>query len=85
MSGLGHVYMFNGGKSFVNYWINDTYCDGRLWHRAGEFKNREPRKHSAVMEAIRNGDCISVYNPGSFVNIFVRTGYHLENLKVVED
>lgn len=85
MSGLGHVYMFNGGKSFVNYWINDTYCDGRLWHRAGEFKNREPSKHSAVMEAIRNGDCISVYNPGSFVNIFVRTGYRLENLKVVED
>jgi len=50
-----------------------------------EFKNREPSKHKYVMEAIHNGDCISVYNPGSFTNIFVRTGYHLDGMKVVED
>lgn len=85
MSTLGHVYMFNGDKSFVNYWINDTYYNGKIWHKAGEFKNREPARHAAVMDAIHKGDCISVYNPGSFVNIFVRSGFHLEGLKVVPD
>lgn len=85
MKGLGKVYMLNGGPSFVNYWINDTYYNGKIWHRAGEFKNREPSKHKFVMEAIHNGDCISVYNPGSFTNIFVRSGYHLDGLKVVKD
>lgn len=85
MNGLGKVYMLQGGKSFVNYWINDTYYNGKIWHKAGEFKNREPGKHKFVMEAIHNGDCISVYNPGSFVNIFVRSGYKLDGLKVVPD
>ena len=85
MTGLGKVYMLNGGNSFVNYWINDTYYNGKIWHHAGEFKNREPSRHKFVMEAIHNGDCISVYNPGSFVNIFVRSGYHLDGMKVVPD
>lgn len=85
MKGLGRVYMLKGGESFVNYWINDTFFNNKLWHHAGEYKNREPMRHKAVMEAIHNGDCISVYNPGSFVNVFVRAGYHLEGLKVVKD
>lgn len=85
MSNLGRVYMFNGGKSFVNYWINDTYYNGKIWHKAGEFKNREPARHKFVMEAIHNGDCVSVFNPGSFVNIFVRVGWRLENMRVVKD
>jgi hypothetical protein len=85
MHGLGHVYMFNGGPSFMNYWVNDTYNNDALWHSAGEYKNREPCRHKLVMEATRNGNVISVRNPGSFTNIFVRTGYHLDGLKVVPD
>lgn len=85
MNGLGKVYMFGGGKSFVNYWINDTYYNDKIWHHAGDFANREPARHKAVMDAIHRGDCISVYNPGSSVNIFVRKGYHLEGYKVVKD
>ena len=87
MKDLGQVYMLKGGRSFVNYWINDTYYNDRIWHHAGDYANREPARHKYVMDAIHNGDCISVYNPGSSVNIFVRTGYHLDNdtLKVVPD
>jgi hypothetical protein len=85
MKDLGHVHMLNGGRSFMNYWVNDTYLDGKLWHKDGDYKNREPARHKFVMEAMRNGDCISVLNPGSFTNIFVRSGYHLDGMKVVED
>ena len=85
MKGLGIVHMLKGSSSFMNYWINDTYIGENLWHKAGEFTNREPSKHKLVMEAIRNNDCVSVVNPGSFTNIFVRTGYHLEGMKVVKD
>ena len=85
MTGLGHVYMLNGGPSFLNYWINDTYVENKIWHHAGEFTNREPHRHKLVMNEIHSGNCISVYNPGSFVNIFVRAGWHLEDTKVVKD
>lgn len=85
MKGLGTVHMLKGSSSFMNYWVNDTYIGENLWHKAGEFTNREPSKHKLVMDAIHNGDCISVVNPGSFTNIFVRTGYHLEGMKVVHD
>ena len=77
--------MLNGAKSFVNFWLNDVYIGDKLWHHAGDFANREPAKHKLVMDAIHRGDCISVYNPGAFVNIFVRSGYHLEGMKVVPD
>ena len=85
MKGLGTVHMLKGSSSFMNYWVNDTYIGENLWHKAGEFTNREPSKHKLVMDAIHNGDCVSVVNPGSFTNIFVRTGYHLEGMKVVHD
>ena len=85
MKGLGTVHMLKGSSSFMNYWVNDTYIGESLWHKAGEFTNREPSKHKLVMDAIHNGDCVSVVNPGSFTNIFVRTGYHLEGMKVVHD
>lgn len=85
MKNLGSVHMMRGGTSFMNYWTKDVYFDGRLWHRAGEYKNREPARHSAVMSAMRDGSCISVHNPGSYTNVFVRAGFHLEGLKVVPD
>ena len=77
--------MLKDSSSFMNYWVHDTYIGENLWHKAGEFTNREPSKHKFVMDAIHNGDCVSVVNPGSFTNIFVRTGYHLEGMKVVHD
>lgn len=83
MKDLGEVHMLKGGSSFMNYWINDTYIGDKLWHKAGDYKNREPAKHSLVMKAMRDGNCICVKNPGSYTNIFVRTGYHLEGMKVV--
>ena len=82
---LGHVYMLNGNTSFMNYWIRDSYINDKLWHRSGEYTNREPHNHKFVVDAINKGYCISVYNPGSFVNVFVRKGYHLNGLKVVRD
>lgn len=85
MSGLGKVYQIKGGKSFMNYWIKDTFIEGKSWHKAGEYKNREPAHNKYVQEAYRNGDCICVHNPGSFTNVFVRSGYHLEGLNVVKD
>jgi hypothetical protein len=85
MNGLGTVHMLKGGSSFMNYWVNDTYLDGRLWHHAGDYANREPARHKYVMEAMRNGDCISVLNPGSYTNIFTRASYHLEGMKVVKN
>lgn len=85
MKELGEVHMLKGSTSFMNYWIEDVYLDGRLWHKAGEYKNREPNKNKAVQEAYRTGKCIAVKNPGSFTNVFVKSGYHLEGLKVVKD
>ena len=82
---LGHVYMLNGNTSFMNYWVKDSYINDKLWHRSGEYTNREPHNHKFVADAINKGYCISVYNPGSFVNVFVRKGYHLDGLKVVRD
>ena len=69
----------------MNFWLTDTFIDGKLWHRAGDFANREPAKHKLVMDAIHKGQCISVYNPGAFVNVFVKKGYHLDGLKVNQD
>lgn len=85
MQDLGSIYHFNGGKSFMNFWLTDTFINGKLWHRAGDFANREPAKHKLVMDAINKGQCISVYNPGAFVNVFVKKGYHLDGLKVNKD
>ena len=56
-----------------------------LGKQAGDYANREPARHKLVMNAMRDGNCISVKNPGSYTNIFVRTGYHLEGMKVVQD
>lgn len=85
MQGVGSVHMMKGGVSFMNYWTEDVYLDGRLWHKAGEYKNREPNRNQYVQEAYRSGKCIPVKNPGSFTNVFIRSGYHLEGLKVVSD
>lgn len=85
MTDLGTVHQLKGGPSFMNYWINDTYVDGKLWHKSCDYANREPAKHALVMEAMRNGNCIAVTNPGSYTNIFVRSSYHLEGMKVVPD
>ena len=85
MKDLGSVYMLGGGKSFLNYWLCDTYIDDKLWHCAGDYSNREPSKHKLVMNEFNNGNVITVENPGSFTNVFVRSGYHLEGLKVVKD
>jgi hypothetical protein len=85
MKGLGTVHMLKGGPSFMNYWVKDTYLEGRLWHKAGDYANREPCRHKFVMEATRNGNVIAVKNPGSYTNVFVRTGFHLEGFKIVKD
>ena len=85
MTSLGHVHMLAGGTSFMNYWTQDVFLDGRIWHRAGDYANREPAKHSFVRDAMLRGECVQVNNPGSFTNIFVRTGYHLEGMSVVKD
>ena len=85
MQNLGRVYTVKGDSSFMNYWVNDTYIGDTLWHKAGEYKNREPSKHALVMKAYKNGDAIKVKNPGSYTNVFIRNGYHLEGLKVVAD
>ena len=85
MKDLGSVYMLGGGKSFLNYWLCDTYIDDKIWHRAGDYSNREPSRHKLVVNEFNNGNVITVENPGSFTNVFVRSGYHLEGLKVVKD
>lgn len=85
MNGLGHVYTINGGSSFMNYWVNKVCIGDKVWHKAGDYANREPARLKLVMNAMRDGNCISVKNPGSYTNIFVRTGYHLEGMKVVQD
>lgn len=85
MNDVGKVYTFKGAASFMNYWISDAYIDGKLWHRAGEYRNREPNKHKHVVDSINNGSMIVINNPGSFTNIFVRKGYHLDGMRVVKD
>lgn len=85
MNGLGHVYTINGGSSFMNYWVNEVCIGDKIWHKAGDYANREPARHKLVMNAMKDGNCISVKNPGSYTNIFVRAGYHLEGMKVVQD
>ena len=77
--------MLEGDKSFMNYWLCDTYIDDKIWHHAGDYSNREPARHKYVMQAIRDGNCITVYNPGSFTNIFVRSGYRLDGMRVVSN
>ena len=82
----GKVYQMKGCPSFMNYWINDVKGDnGKPWHKAGEYKNREASRNSEVTAAYRRGDAICVQNPGSFTNVYVRDGYHLEGMKVVKD
>lgn len=85
MTSLGHVHMLTGEASFMNYWTRDVFLKDRIWHRAGDYANREPSKHSFVRDAMARGECIQVKNPGSFTNIFVRTGYHLEGMSVIKD
>lgn len=85
MSGAGKVYTFPSGSSFMNYWVEDSYYNGALWHKAGDYKNREPGRHRFVAEAVRDGRCIPVKNPGSYTNVFVRSGYHLDGMSVVPD
>ena len=82
----GKVYQMKGCASFMNYWINDVNGDdGKPWHKAGEYKNREASRNSEVTAAYRRGDVIQVNNPGSYTNIYVREGYPLEGMKVVKD
>ena len=68
----GKIISSKGGSSFMNYWVKDTYLDGKLWHMAGDYANREPSKNSYVMKAYREGNAIKVKNPGSFVNVFIK-------------
>lgn len=85
MKGLGNVYMFDGSKSFMNYWLRSVYIEHKLWHSVGDYTNREPFRHKLVAAEYNNGNVITVENPGSFTNIFIRHGYHLEGFKVVKD
>ena len=85
---LGTVYQLKGCPSFLNYWKDDVYnADGTLWHRAGDYKNREASRNSDVVKAYHEGHAFEVKNPGSFTNIFVRKGFHLAEgtTKVIED
>ena len=72
MKDIGYVEQLKGQSSFMNYWVADVEYNGKIWHKAGDYANREPSKNSAVVEAYHNGSCIQVKNPGSFVNIFHR-------------
>lgn len=82
----GKVYQLKGSPSFMNYWIKDVIGDnGKPWHKAGEYKNREASRNQEVQKAYRRGDVICVKNPGSYTNIYVREGYHLDGMKVVKD
>lgn len=82
----GKVYQLKGCSSFMNYWIRDVNGDdGKPWHKAGEYKNREASRNSEVTAAYRRGDVIQVHNPGSYTNVYVKEGYHLEGMKVVKD
>lgn len=82
----GKVYQLKGCPSFMNYWIRDVNGDdGKPWHKAGEYKNREASRNSEVTAAYKRGDVIQVNNAGSYTNVYVREGYHLEGMKVVKD
>ena len=81
---LGTVYQMKGSTSFMNYWVNDVYGkDGALWHKAGEYKNREANRNQEVQAAYKRGDAVCVHNPGSFTNLFVREGFELVNGKIL--
>ena len=85
MSGEGKVYQLKGNKSFMNYWVRDVIGDnGKLWHKAGDYKNREASRNQEVQRAYKRGDAICVHNPGSYTNVFVRKGYELKDGKIVE-
>lgn len=83
---LGQVYQLKGCPSFMNYWIKDVVGDnGKPWHKAGDYKNREASRNQEVQKAYKRGDVVCVKNPGSYTNVFVRNGYKLEKGKIVED
>ena len=85
MSDEGKVYQMKGTKSFMNYWIKDVNGDnGKSWHKAGEYKNREASRNQEVQKAYKRGDVICVMNPGSYTNLFVRKGYELKDVKIVK-
>lgn len=85
MSSEGKVYQLKGNKSFMNYWVRDVIGDnGKLWHKAGDYKNREASRNQEVQRAYKRGDAICVHNPGSYTNVFVRKGYELKDGKIVE-
>lgn len=86
MASLGKVYKLKGGYSFMNYWTRDVANkDGTLWHSKGDYTNREASRNSDVVAAYKSGAAVVVKNPGSFVNIFIRNGFTLNNGKVIED
>jgi len=68
----GKIINLKGTSSFMNYWKNNTYIGNNLWHKKGDYTNREPLKNKEVVNAYKNGDAIAIKNPGSFVNIFIR-------------
>ena len=84
--GLGKIYNLKGSASFMNYWTRDVIGEnGKSWHKAGDYANREPHRNQEVKKAYENGDCIAVKNPGSYTNVFVRNGFELDgNNKVVK-
>lgn len=49
----------------LKHFINDN----------GDLTNRGPNKHRLVTDAISRGDCVSVITPGSFTNVFIRSGH----------
>lgn len=86
MSSLGKVYKLKGGASFMNYWTQNVMNkDGTVWHWKGDYANREASRNSDVVAAYHSGAAIQVTNPGSFVNVFIRNGYTLNNGKVISD
>lgn len=86
MNSEGTVYQMKGVPSFMNYWTKDTYLNGKLWHKEGDYANREPNKNSYVVKAYHDGSAIQVKNPGSFTNVFVRKGYYMDpNGKITKD
>lgn len=42
-----------------NYWVTD-----------GKIKNREPKRHKEVKEAIKNGECLELWNAGTKTYVF---------------
>lgn len=61
MSFLEGVETLRTQLGFWNYWVE-----------TGEMKNREPMRHSFIMEQIRNGKILEIGNAGTQVNVWRR-------------